>query len=408
MPLVKKLALPTFLTAFTLLLASCASVPQREFNADWPNGQFDAARTGSVVDAPRPPLQLKWSFATEGRIIAPPAVKDGVVYLGSRDSKIYALNLADGTKRWDIQLEQGGIQGAPALTDTTMFAGKAEAYYYVYSWDRVAGTDGWSRQTGELIGRPPWVLPDETRLYTHLDPEVNAPENVQTRMAALNQSNGETIWATPIGGVPEVPPALSETLLLTASSDEKLYAFDRETGAIKWQAELTGKPASSPLVHRGRVYVSTISGALYSFELDSGKVAWRHQFPDVSLQGNLALSGQLLLVPGLKGLYTFDTDKLEPRWTFRSPQEVTAPVASRNFVYLGCANNMLYVLRIENGSAAGVYRTGGEILASPVLAGGFVLVGSSDGKLYAYEEQPPREAPRQPQQKPPPSWMQRR
>ena len=36
---------------------------------------------------------LKWTFKTEGAINSSPAVSDGVVFIGSDDFSIYAINL---------------------------------------------------------------------------------------------------------------------------------------------------------------------------------------------------------------------------------------------------------------------------------------------------------------------------
>lgn len=394
-----------------LCLSACAATSdERHFNPDWPPRAADGSRLGSVEDGPRPPLKQKWIFQTEGRIITSPAVKGGQVYLGSRDGRVYAVELASGAKLWEAEIEQGGLYGPPAATETGLFAGKAEAYYFVYGWERLSGKELWSRQSGELLNRAPWVLADADRVYTHFDPPPADGGAVGVRITALNSATGETLWQTPAGGVPEVSPALGGELLLVACNDNQLYAFDRISGALRWQAPLDSKPASAPLVHQGRVYLSTQEGFVTALNLADGKIAWRYQFPQTLLKGDLALSDSLLLIPGPKGLYTYDISALEARWVYRMSQEITAPVASREFVYFGSANRLLYVLRLANGSLAGTSRLGDEILAAPVLAEGLVLVGASDGKLYAFEEAPqPRQtaAPQRPGNSPP-SWMQRR
>ncbi|HEY9839091.1 MAG: PQQ-binding-like beta-propeller repeat protein [Candidatus Sericytochromatia bacterium] len=398
----------TIVCLLALCLSGCAAA-QRQFNADWPMFQADSARSGSVEDAARPPLKLKWSFTTEGRIVAPPAVMAGTVYLGSRDGKLYALSLEDGSKQWDTEIGQGGIFSSPQLTKDRIYGGQEGAYYFVYALERAGGKDIWRRQSGELINRPPWVLADEARLYTHFDPPLNAPETVQVVLTALNPDTGENLWQTPLGAIPQVALALAGELLLVATNDQRLRAFDRTTGTLRWEAELAANPASAPLVQGSRVYLSTSEGFLYAFELATGKVGWRYQFPQTQLRGDLALSGKLLLIPGIQGLYTYDINALEPRWRYRTPSEITAPVASREHVYFGCANHLLYVLRVENGTVAGSYRTGDEILAPPVLAGGLVLVGASDGKLYAFEENAEAQQPRtQPRPSSRPGWLNRR
>lgn len=383
--------------AAALLLSACAAQQERRFNDDWPSYQYDSSRSGAVEEGPRPPLKIRWTFDAESRFIHPPVVSQGTVYAGARNNLLYALDLASGSKRWEVELDQGGISSSPSLGANTIYAAKGEDSYMIFAWD-TAGSELWSRQTGELTNRPPWVLIEEPTknnpkaqpaLYTHLDPALNSPEEILVQVAALNPANGETLWQKPLTGIPKVAPALSKDLYLVAATDEKLYAFDKQSGELKWQLPLEGEPASSPLVQGSIAYLSTDAGFLYAVDLLNGTVAWRYQFPDTILMGNLAFTQGLLLIPGEKYLYTYDTLELKEAWRFRLPQEITSPVVSNDYVYFGSVNHMLYVLKLETGQVAGMYRTNDEILASPVLAGGLVLVGSSDGKLYAFEEQAP-------------------
>ena len=46
---------------------------------------------------------LKWTFETGGVIHSSPAVIDGIVYFGSRDSYFYALNAETGHLLWKFQ-----------------------------------------------------------------------------------------------------------------------------------------------------------------------------------------------------------------------------------------------------------------------------------------------------------------
>ena len=45
-------------------------------------------------------LGLKWSYATVDYVYSSPAVANGVVYVGSEDGNVYALNASTGAKLW--------------------------------------------------------------------------------------------------------------------------------------------------------------------------------------------------------------------------------------------------------------------------------------------------------------------
>ena len=45
-------------------------------------------------------LGLKWSYTTGSEVYSSPAVANGVVYVGSDDNNVYALNASTGAKLW--------------------------------------------------------------------------------------------------------------------------------------------------------------------------------------------------------------------------------------------------------------------------------------------------------------------
>jgi hypothetical protein len=64
----------------------------------------DAARTGVYPTAG--PLQLngtKWTFKTDGPIIGSPAIANGVVYIGSTDGNVYAVDQETGKQKWKFK-----------------------------------------------------------------------------------------------------------------------------------------------------------------------------------------------------------------------------------------------------------------------------------------------------------------
>ena len=45
---------------------------------------------------------MLWSFTTGGRVESSPTVVNGVVYIGSDDDNVYALNASTGNKLWTL------------------------------------------------------------------------------------------------------------------------------------------------------------------------------------------------------------------------------------------------------------------------------------------------------------------
>lgn len=387
------------------VLASCAAAQPR-YHEEWPALHQRASRQVELRSGPQPPFKEAWHFQTEGRLVYPPVVADGRVYLGSRDSAVYALDLATGAEIWQTPVDVGGLFSSPVLLNQRLYGGRWSPYYFIYAWDAATGKNLWQKETGDLVNRPPWILaqafagnektPPATVIYTHQDPPLGAPleeqKIVQTawRFPADLEAKPQLVWERPLPGVPMVPAALDphQPLLFTALDNEVLYALQQSDGQVHWQQSLAGEPASAPLVVEDTLFLSTRNGYLYAFDTRSGALKWRYQFTNAALAGDLAIAEQTLYIPGERVLYTFDTRQREPGWKYSFPGLITAPVVTHENVYVGSSSRALFVLNREKGYITYTYPVGGEVLASPVLVAGKVLLSCTDGKLYVLEEGP--------------------
>ena len=77
---------------------------------DWPsygdNAQHTFVGHTTLTPSTASTLKLAWFFHTGDAVTATPTVVDGTVYVGSWDTKFYALNLETGRLEWEYQLDQ--------------------------------------------------------------------------------------------------------------------------------------------------------------------------------------------------------------------------------------------------------------------------------------------------------------
>src|SRR6188768_2247789 len=92
-----------------------------------------------------PTLQtLAWKFKTGGRVISSPLVVGDVVYAGSTDGSLYAVNKADGTQRWKFD-SRGPISSSPAFHAGTIYILSMDGL--VYAVDAETGKSRWTFAT---------------------------------------------------------------------------------------------------------------------------------------------------------------------------------------------------------------------------------------------------------------------
>ena len=74
---------------------------------------------------------MLWTFGTRIGIRAPPAVSNGVVFVGSLDGSMYALDAVTGAKKWSYATG-GMVQGGSAMDKTLLYIGSDDKYVCVH------------------------------------------------------------------------------------------------------------------------------------------------------------------------------------------------------------------------------------------------------------------------------------
>src|SRR5258707_13767286 len=72
--------------------------------------------------------------------LSSPAVAGGLVYFGSSDSNVYALDAGSGTLQWKFKTGDV-VHSSPAVTDGTLFIGSWDTY--LYALDAANGKEKW-------------------------------------------------------------------------------------------------------------------------------------------------------------------------------------------------------------------------------------------------------------------------
>jgi outer membrane protein assembly factor BamB len=105
--------------------------------------------------------KVLWRSPAEGWIWSGPALDQDVLYYGDLKGKMFAVNASDGTVRWQIQpdtTENSAITGTPLVVgDTLYFTSKAGILYAV---DKSNGNARWSKNLGGEIYPGPAIAGD--------------------------------------------------------------------------------------------------------------------------------------------------------------------------------------------------------------------------------------------------------
>ncbi len=380
--------------------------PPEEINSNSPPGEWtmfrhDLAHSGSAEPGgPLPQGVLKWVFSTGAPIHSSPAVANGVVYFGSQDYKLYALDAESGAKRWEYKTGSW-VESSPTIASGIVYFGSNDGQ--LYALDARSGEKLWDfktrypvRSSAAVANGVVYFGSDDYYLYA-----VDAKEGVE-------------LWRYDTRSPASSSPAVANGIVYTGGGSGFSYALNCLNGQRRLRFKTHYAVFSSPVVSGTTVYFVLDNGFLYAVDGMARTWLQEHEFRPVWAQlwamlpwippppvqsgflwslrlgagetSSPVLAGDTLYVGCDSKLLAVDLVNHKVRWEFKTGGTVrSTPAVSGSAVFVGSEDGRLYAVDATSGTKLWDFPTGGKITSSPAVANGVVYVGSHDGKLYAIE-----------------------
>src|SRR5208282_4498394 len=214
----------------------------------WPMLGGDLSHTGySTSTAPLTNKTL-WSFQTSGQLFSSPAVVGGVVYVGSWDGNLYALNASDGDELWSYQTGSQ-VWSSPAIANGVLYIVSYDGD--VFALNATSGSPIWINHKISFADTEAFSSPAVANGVVYLC--VGTDDGGY--LYALDASDGVILWSYPIGFTFSSPAVADGVVYVGSASNNSVYALDASNGAEIWNYQADGMVLSSPAVANGVVYV---------------------------------------------------------------------------------------------------------------------------------------------------------
>jgi outer membrane protein assembly factor BamB len=404
----------------------------------------NAAHTGVYASAAPALTALKWSFATQGKVISTPAVADGIVYVGSGDSFLYAIRASDGAEAWKFRTGLA-VHSSPAVSDGLVYVSSVDGNIYAVTvadgklaWKFATG--GEQRFTAKGIhGIQPVTetMPDPFDSFLS-SPVVDAGRvyigSGDKNVYALDAKTGAVVWKVETGDVVHASPAVANGVVYIGSWDRYLYALDASTGAVRWKFQTGDDPkvhnqigiASSAAVVDGVVLFGCRDGHFYAVDAATGRQKWSEDNKGGWVIASPAVQDGVVYFPTSDGTQfkaiTIATGALKWR-VVNKAVSFSSPAIASGLIYFGAHDGWLRALDLATGAVKREFQTDGNkanaakfvnpdgtlnyasiylertlegifaaidrmhslgsVLSSPVIVDGVAYFGSTDGKVYA-------------------------
>ena len=105
----------------------------------------NAAHTGVYSGAaPREFHRVKWKFPTGARVVSSPVMEANIIYFGSDDGNVYAVDAESGRQIWKTAT-RGPVPCTPAIDHGIVYVGSYDGNFYAL--DRHSGAVKWKFAT---------------------------------------------------------------------------------------------------------------------------------------------------------------------------------------------------------------------------------------------------------------------
>jgi len=256
--------------AHTVTATAGATSAHKTFTVetDWAHFGFDNTNTGdnpyeNVISAGNVPSTTPtWHFVTGG-YVAEPAVAGGVVYFGSTDHNLYAVDAKTGAIKWSFAAGDN-ITTTPAVVGNIVYFGSIDNS--LYAVNATTGIKLWSTPLAGHVTSSPTVAGDVVYVGSN---------NFQVH--ALDAATGRILWNANTGGNVFDSPTVVKNVVYVGSADDNLYALNATDGSVKWQKNYDGAPVDySPAYVNGILYVADGS-FVHAVRASNGGKVWTYK-----------------------------------------------------------------------------------------------------------------------------------
>ncbi|WP_298062983.1 PQQ-binding-like beta-propeller repeat protein [uncultured Rikenella sp.] len=368
--------------------------------ADWANLGGDAAHAGiaagNAVDAPR----YVWAQNAGGNIyMTSPVVGDGKVFVATIDDDnlkkcaVVAYDAATGRELWRFRTGNS-VKGTMVYADGLVLA--CDAAMQLYAISANSGKVVWDRKLNR------YALPENLHGLAVADGVVYAGQG--GHFTALNVEDGSVVWKNEAwsgGEGTQSTTTVGEEVVLASSHWNGLFAHDRKDGRLLWKkqdAKIRFRDGSVT-IYDGHIYLAS-RDELFLINPRSGDILKSAVQPGITFEGACApvVTERMVYVGTAdKGVVAFDRRSFKPVWTYATRPAIiysvpyyqdfqnsveTSPVLIGGTLVFGASDGYLYGVDAENGRFRWKRNLGAPIFSSPAVSGNALYVADFSGTLY--------------------------
>ncbi len=229
-------------------------------------GALLVARADAATGKPIPVTHSPYGFA-----VTTPTIAGNLLYIGDTDGYLYAMDISkDLVVAWRTRIASDDVVGtplagvdpsnleissSPLVVNGVVYTGSPDGH--LYALDAAAGKILWQYKTGDTISFSSPAVANGV-VYVGSDDKS---------LHAVDATTGKGLWKYTTGGKIKSSPLVDNGVVYVGSYDSNLYALDAATGKVRQVYQTNGQVFSSPRIVDGVLYFASYDNYVYAFKL---------------------------------------------------------------------------------------------------------------------------------------------
>ena len=387
------------------------SLPAQQANASWTHRSGNAQHNvthPALSAAPQPlfAVNVGEGDSLRARITADPVVENGVIYTLDARATVTATAV-NGATVWSRDVTPGSDDindasgGGIAVSNGRVFV--TTGFGEVIMLDAATGAEIWTQDLDAPGASAPTVFGDLAYIVGR-----------DGTGWALEVENGRIRWqvfATPAVGVfgGGAGAAVNNELAIFPFPSGEVTATFRQGGLQRWSTVVSGARigsaaatisdiASDPVIDGGQVYAGNFAGQIVALDLDTGDRIWTAR--DGAINPVWPAGNALFVINDINELIRLNKSDGTAVWRiqlpglvdsdggfFRKSNEVVAhygPVLAGGRLIVASSDGLIRQFDPVSGNLVGSFEIPGGAASNPVVAGQTLYVVSKTGQLHAF------------------------
>ena len=322
----------------------------------------------------------------------------GHVALPANIAQAWAVSIGRGTS------VSARLAAAPIVADGRVYTIDTTAT--VRAFDAQSGATVWSSQFGTERGNDAAMFGGGTAFS---DGKIYATNGLGF-VAALDATNGGVVWQVRPGGPLRGSPTVANGAVYVMSQDNQLYSLKVEDGSTNWtqaaSLEIAGIfGVASPAYAQGTIVAGFSSGELNAYRYENGRPVWQDALARTSIRTSVSSlsdvdadpvidNGQVIAIGQGGRMVALELITGQRMWELNLAG-IATPWVAGDWIFVVTDDAKVMAIARASGKIRWITqlpafhnpksKNGPISYTGPILAGGRLIVGSSEGAIIFVE-----------------------